>query len=98
LLVAAAEMVMAGTAGLAIQADNGEIDHGWAFGEDQARYLVLTGQPDQLLAAAEAAGVKASRIGQSISEQALKLSGENPISMTELRGKHETVLPEIMTG
>lgn len=98
LLVAAAEMVMAGTAGLAIDKGDSPIDHGWAFGEDQARYLLLTTQADQLTAAAEAAGLTATPIGQSIAEQALKLSGEAPISRAELSSRHEATLPQIMTG
>jgi len=98
LLVAAAEMVMAGTAGLEIQSAGGTLDHGWAFGEDQARYLLLTRQADQLIAAATAAGIPARRIGQTIAEQALKLPDEAPISKTELAGRYEKTLPDIMTG
>src|SRR5438309_2924966 len=50
LLVAVAEMAMAGGHGVAFDpAPAGRPTHAWLFGEDQARYLVETAAPDPVL-------------------------------------------------
>ena len=99
--VALAEMAMASEIG----ADIGvEIDialnipaHGWAFGEDQGRYLVTTAAPDTVIAAAEAAGVVAQTIGTT-GGAALTLPQSRPISVAELRVTHERWLPDYMAA
>ena len=94
LLVAAAEMAMAGDIGLALMGDD---DAGFWFGEDQARYLIAlpkTGA-DSVLQQAKDAGVPARVIGSSGGET-LTLEGGTPISLTELRRGHEAWLPDYM--
>ncbi len=71
----------------------------WWFGEDQARYLVETGDPDKLLTAAASRGVPARRIGRvegQGSGAALTLRGAGAISIAELRAAHEAWLPGYM--
>jgi phosphoribosylformylglycinamidine synthase len=100
LLVAVAEMVLAGDTGAEIAAPaggDGPPLHAWLFGEDQARYLIATADPAALLAAAAAAGVPARRIGVG-GGKSLKLAGVGAISMDELRTAHEGWLPAYMAA
>ncbi len=98
LLVAAAEMALAGNIGAAIAVPSGtQYPHAWLFGEDQARYLVTTADGDALLAAAQAALVPASVIGKT-GGNALTIKGERPISLGELRDAHEGWLPRYMAA
>jgi phosphoribosylformylglycinamidine synthase subunit PurL len=95
LLVAVAEMAMAGGRGAALGPAPG--DPGWWFGEDQARYLVETAAPDAILAAAANAGIYAQRIG-TVGGHALTLSGGGAISVAELSEANENWLPNYMAG
>src|SRR6516162_1813563 len=64
LLAGVAEMAMAGGRGVSLDPlPVGLPRHAFLFGEDQARYLVETAEPDALLAAAGLAGVPACVIG-----------------------------------
>lgn len=66
LLVALAEMAMAGKTGATLQAaPHGLPEHAFWFGEDQARYLVVTSRAEELMAAAEAADVPVRRLGRA---------------------------------
>ena len=56
LIVALAEMAMAGQIGCVIDAKPNHAASFW-FGEDQARYIIATDSPDQILESARAAGV-----------------------------------------
>jgi len=56
LLPALAEMIMAGQYGLTLTSP-AHASHGWAFGEDQGRYIVETHDADGLINAAKAAGI-----------------------------------------
>jgi phosphoribosylformylglycinamidine synthase len=103
LLIAAAEMALAGGAGLALAAPPAGMNPaGWYFGEDQARYLVATAAAEPVLAAAAAAGVPAARVGESAPAgavgPALTLAGGETISLRELRQAHETWLPGYMAA
>jgi phosphoribosylformylglycinamidine synthase II len=95
LLVAIAEMAMAGGKGVALRAVS--TDNAILFGEDQGRYLIETAEPDALLAAAKNAGIYAQRIG-TISGGALTLPGGDAISVRELRAANEAWLPGYMAG
>ena len=100
LAVALAEMVMAGGIGAQIDAlPQGIPVHAALFGEDQARYVAAVPGKSlkKLLQALDAAGVPHSAIGTTGGE-ALILPGEKPISVTELRNKHESWLPKYMAG
>jgi phosphoribosylformylglycinamidine synthase subunit PurL len=97
LLVALAEMAMASGLGAAVDVPATPPAHAWAFGEDQARYLIETGEPDALLQAAKAAGVPAIRLGAVTGDQ-LTVSGVGAISVAELRRIHEAWFPAYMAA
>ena len=98
LLIAVAEMALAGNMGaaIAIPADAPNRPR-WLFGEDQARYLVETAAPDTILREAEAAGVPASLLGKT-GRMTLTVTGEAPISLNELRDAHEGWFPRYMAN
>ena len=69
LLVAVAEMVMAGKTGATLTATpSGVPAHAYWFGEDQARYVLATDNPATLLREAQAAGVPVAVIGRTGSD------------------------------
>jgi phosphoribosylformylglycinamidine synthase II len=93
LLVALAEMAMAGGLGIALEpVPAGLRPIAWWFGEDQARYLVETAEPERVLAAASEAGVPARRIGV-VRGLALTLPGGGAISVSALKAANEAWLP-----
>lgn len=64
LLVAAAEMAMAGNVGCNLDVpESGIRPEAYWFGEDQARYLVMTSDKDALIKAAKAHNIPAREIG-----------------------------------
>jgi phosphoribosylformylglycinamidine synthase len=98
LAVALAEMAMAGGVGATLTATAPQ-QHGFLFGEDQARYL-LTARPQDvpgIEAAAAAAGVPLQMIGATGGE-ALTLPGETPIVIADLVNAHEGWLPAYMAS
>jgi phosphoribosylformylglycinamidine synthase II len=97
LAIALADMAIAGRMGAEIDHKPGIAIHAWLFGEDQARYVVTTADPDGFTAAAEAAGVPVTRIGTT-GGTALTLPGAGPISVESLREAHERWLPEYMAS
>jgi phosphoribosylformylglycinamidine synthase len=98
LLVAAAEMALAGRTGLTLAqpAETGPA-HAYWFGEDQGRYLAATTDSNAVLAAAEAAGIEATVLGAAGGD-ALTVDGFDPISIAELRQIHEAWLPDYMAA
>jgi len=97
LAVALAEMAMAGDLGAEIDHKPEIPVHAWAFGEDQARYVVTTGDAAAFEAAARAANVPVTRLGQ-VGGAALTLPGAEPISVESLREAHTRWLPEYMAS
>ena len=97
LLVALAEMAMAGNLGASIDVPAGAGEAGFLFGEDQGRYVVTTSDADTVVAQAKAAGVPVLRLGTTGGD-ALKLNGGDAISVGGLRTAHEAWLPEYMAG
>jgi len=93
LLVALAEMAMAGGAGVALTPVG---DHGFWFGEDQARYVLAVRDGADLLAAAQAAGVPAQMLGSSDATAHLTLPDRTTISLDALRAAHEAFFPAWM--
>jgi len=98
-LVAAAEMALAGERGIAL--DAGETDlpaHAFWFGEDQARYLVAASQDAAATfrMEAEKAGVPLRVIGR-IGGDALSLPGETSIALRDLARSHESWFPSYLT-
>jgi phosphoribosylformylglycinamidine synthase II len=96
LLVAIAEMAMAGGHGVAlVPPPAGSPAQAWLFGEDQARYLVETGDPVAVLAAAKSMSIYAERIG-TVGGGELTLPGAGAISVAELKAANEAWLPDYM--
>jgi phosphoribosylformylglycinamidine synthase len=93
LLVAVAEMALAGTTGVTLRAGGG--DHGFWFGEDQARYVLAVERADPLLAAAAAAGVPAQILGRAGGAD-LTLPDGHTMSLASLRAMHERFFPAWM--
>lgn len=98
ILVALAEMALAGRVGAEISIPEGDIPtHAFLFGEDQARYIVATEDTGAVLSAARAAGVEVSVIG-STGGDALTIAGVDTISLAELGEAHEGWFPDYMSG
>ncbi len=97
LLVALAEMAMAGGIGASLEAPAGVPSHAFWFGEDQARYVLATADPEGVVARLRAAGVPVLRLGTTGGD-ALTLAGGNAISSAELRRINEGWLPAYMAG
>ncbi len=96
LLAALAEMAIAGGRGAVLDPPPpGLPRNAYLFGEDQARYVVETADPDRLLEAARAAGVAARLIG-AVGGVALTLPGAGAISVDALKATNEAWLPGYM--
>ena len=72
--------------------------HGWAFGEDQARYVVTTGDGAALSEAAQNAGVAISKIGIVTAKAELQFGDDDTISVQTLKNLSEGCLPALMAG
>ncbi|MBO6948991.1 MAG: phosphoribosylformylglycinamidine synthase subunit PurL [Rhodospirillales bacterium] len=96
LLVTVAEMAMGGAIGAEISVPDSAIPvHAWLFGEDQARYVVATNDPDAVMAKALEAGVTAVRIGTTGGD-ALSLAGGEGVALSALKKKNEDWMPGFM--
>ena len=91
LLVALAEMAMAGDIGADLSLPAGANP----FGEDQGCYIVTTTDAGAVTARAQAAGVPIAAIGATAAQRTITLGGET-IDLAALRGAHEAFLPEMM--
>lgn len=99
LAVALAEMAMAGGIGASIALAPAVPEHGFLFGEDQARYI-LTSSPekaDVIRKAADAAGVACEIIGVT-GGPTLTLGSTPAILLSKLTSAYETWLPAYMAG
>jgi phosphoribosylformylglycinamidine synthase II len=96
LLVALAEMAMAGGIGIALDLDT---NIGLLFGEDQGRYVLAVpgAQAASVLEQAKAAGIAASSLGRTGGDK-ITLEGADEISLSELRSAHESWFPAYMSG
>jgi phosphoribosylformylglycinamidine synthase subunit PurL len=89
LLVALAEMALAGDTGATIDAPPATAaPHAFWFGEDQGRYVLAVADGAALLEAARAQAIPARILGRSGGES-LTLPGGETISLTALRTAHE---------
>ena len=98
LAVAIAEMCISARLGATVDLPDGGNPHGWAFGEDQARYVVATRDPNTLLTAAAAAGVPAAAIGCTRDDGELQFGDESAISVEDLSNMVEATIPALMQG
>ncbi|MEM8744966.1 MAG: phosphoribosylformylglycinamidine synthase subunit PurL, partial [Pseudomonadota bacterium] len=98
LLVAVAEMALAGGIGATLELYEGGLPyHAILFGEDQARYLLSTDQAAEIAERAERAGIPCREIG-TVGGDSINLPNEDPVALSELRGLHEGWLPSYMTS
>ena len=98
LLVAVAEMALAGNKGVEFYPYAGTVPaHAIWFGEDQGRYI-LAAHPSDAEEVAERARLLAlpARIVGRASGNALTLKGEAPLPLAELKIAHEAWLPRFM--
>jgi phosphoribosylformylglycinamidine synthase len=101
LLVGLAEMAMASSGASGIGAEitdkSGDVAlHAWAYGEDQARYLVTSKDSAKIITACEAAGVPVTELGTTGGAD-LSIAGET-IAVAELKETHESWLPNYMAA
>ena len=92
---------MASTGASAIGAEIADLSgdvplHAWAYGEDQARYLVTTTDAAKIIAACEAADVPVAELGTT-GGATLSIAGET-IAVAELKEAHESWLPNYMAA
>ncbi len=97
LLVALAEMAMAGGVGASAAAPAGVPAHAFWFGEDQGRYVLTTSDPEAMTARLGVAGVPARRLGTTGGDS-LTVEGADAISTAELRRINEAWLPAYMAA
>jgi len=91
-----AEMAMAGGRGVALAPPPPELPrHAFLFGEDQARYLIETADPEAILAEARAGGVPARLVG-TVQGAELTLPGAGAISVAILHATNEGWLSDYM--
>jgi len=96
LVVALVEMAMSTAFGVDVDMPDTVSSHGWAFGEDQARYIVALSDSASFMAAAKAAGVPAQKIGTTNTSGELKFGTDDAISQEELEKIFESVIPDMM--
>jgi len=96
--VAVAEMSLHTSFGAHITLPASGNMHGWAFGEDQARYVVTTPDAESLIAAAKSAAIPIARIGTVTAQAELQFGDHDTISVKTLRSLSEGCLPALMAG
>jgi phosphoribosylformylglycinamidine synthase subunit PurL len=100
LLVAIAEMALAGDRGAALFPYEGKLPaHAAWFGEDQARYLVevTPSGAEEVIERSKLLGLPARIVGR-VGGTALTLPGETAMELDVLRSAHESWLPAYMAG
>jgi phosphoribosylformylglycinamidine synthase len=97
--VALAEMCLAGGTGVDISLPAGNVvpSHAFLYGEDQARYLIACNSGEEMVQAAQAAGVPATVLGYS-GGASLTVAGLLSLTLNELRSAHEAWLPAYMNA
>ena len=98
LLVALAEMALAGRCGadITVEPDGIPLSH-YCFGEDQGRYLVATRDKIIITEMAKRCGIELSYLGKS-GGNTLTVNKRASISLNSLRDAHEGWFPEYMAG
>ncbi|MDA9815965.1 phosphoribosylformylglycinamidine synthase subunit PurL [Alphaproteobacteria bacterium] len=92
MLVALCEMMLAGNIGAEITLPDNIDTHAWCFGENQSSYIIATSKADEFTKNAAQANIPYLRIGRSISQQELKISNGDIISLKELKQCYDTGL------
>jgi phosphoribosylformylglycinamidine synthase len=96
LIVAVAEMALAGNLGAALQ----DLGHVELFGEDQARYVITcpAAEAAKIITQAHVRKIDVVRIGTVTAEAALIVGKAASISLDQLRSAHEGWFPAFMSG
>jgi phosphoribosylformylglycinamidine synthase subunit PurL len=100
LLVALAEMAIAGGLGAALDAaPDAIVPQAWWYGEDQARYIVTVPQAELLgvLTKLKAVGVPCTQIGTTGGD-VIAIAGERTVHVKRLNAAFESWLPAYMAG
>ncbi|MBF0561481.1 MAG: phosphoribosylformylglycinamidine synthase subunit PurL [Alphaproteobacteria bacterium] len=104
LLVALAEMALAGDIGVAVATDPASAHaqplHAWLFGEDQGRYILTVaddGAADAVMRASAEKGVPCRRIGLTGGDE-ITVDGPDAMTLEEIRTLHEGWLPDYMNA
>ncbi len=97
LLVAVAEMALAGDVGVHLAPLPAGPQHALWFGEDQGRYVVAVADAAAFMLAADAAGLPVQRVGAAMGD-GLTLADGAAISLARLREAHERFFPAWMGG
>jgi phosphoribosylformylglycinamidine synthase len=100
LIVAVAEMALAGKLGVELFAYEGRLPaHAVWFGEDQGRYVVSVDpmRAEEVVERARLLALPARIIGRTGGE-AIALKGEGALPLAELRAVHEAWLPGYMAA
>ena len=100
ILVAVAEMALAGKIGATLQVpEDGPPAHAWLFGEDQGRYLLALPETSAaaVLERAAAADIPAQRLGRT-GGKGLTVNRVHTISIADLRRAHAGWLPAYMAS
>ncbi len=95
LLVAVAEMALAGKIGAILEPDGVLPLHAWAYGEDQARYVVTSANAADIVEAARAADVPVTVMGRTGGD-AIAVAGASTVPLATLRDAHEGFFPQLM--
>jgi phosphoribosylformylglycinamidine synthase subunit PurL len=90
--VAVAEMALASGIG----AELAHFSHAFLFGEDQARYIVTTKNPDALVQGERSTGVEVHTLGMTTAAATLKLGDLATVSLNDLRTSHEGFFQALM--
>ncbi|MDC3292786.1 phosphoribosylformylglycinamidine synthase subunit PurL [Alphaproteobacteria bacterium] len=98
LAVAIAKMAMRSGFGADIKVPKTGNLHGWAFGEDQARFVVTTADSQALIAAAKEAGIEFTKLGMVSDQGELKFGDNDTISIADLNAVFEGCIPALMAG
>ena len=96
LLVAVAEMALSSNIGAALTLPEGEPSLAWAFGEDQARYIVQVDDEGAFAAVLAEQNIDGYQIGTTSTHQTLTVGHDITISIEDLRSQHEGKLPQMM--
>ena len=96
LLVSLAEMALSSNLGADINIPESDTLLAWAFGEDQARYLVQVEDAVKFQALLDEHHLKGHQIGTTKDSQILTVGPDVTISLEEMRQCYESKLPEMM--
>ncbi|MCR9257576.1 MAG: phosphoribosylformylglycinamidine synthase subunit PurL [Alphaproteobacteria bacterium] len=94
-LVAVTEMALASRIGADIAPDAALPLHAWAFGEDQARYVVATNAPDTVIERLAALDIPATSLGKT-GGTTLTVGSGMTISLDSVAEAHEGFFPTLM--